>query len=203
MITADEALQRLKDGNRRFTSGRGGRDLDFEHARRQELVEDQAPFAIVLGCADSRVPLELVFDQGLGDLFVVRVAGNIVTPSVAGSIEFAAYKFGTPLVVVMGHSQCGAVSAAVEAALEPAESISPNLDSVVNRIRPAVQSVLEADGELHRACLVGQAVRENVRSSVATLSKDSPLLAGLVQEGRLEIVGAEYSLESGVVEFLA
>lgn len=201
MISAKKALERLREGNLRFASGQGGRDLDFEHSRRKELVQDQAPFAVVLGCSDSRVPLELVFDQGLGDLFVVRVAGNVVSPTQAGSIEFAASKFATPLVVVMGHSQCGAVSTAIEVLLDGASVDSPNLESLVKRIGPAVIKARDTGPAGDRAGLVYRAVRENVRSSAVSLLEESALLSGLVEEGRLEIVCAKYSLETGVVEF--
>lgn len=201
MITALEALERLKEGNQRFISGQGGRDLDFEHTRRQQLVDEQAPFAIVLGCSDSRVPLELIFDQGMGDLFVIRVAGNIAGPSQAGSVEFAASKFGTPLVVVLGHSQCGAVTATLEDVLSPTGSLSPNLEYVVDQVRPAVQSVLENEPGGDRNWLVGQAVRENVRLAAKRLAHDSEVLESRVRDGRLMVVCAEYSLESGAVDF--
>src|SRR5271157_2642032 len=118
MISAREALDRLKEGNRRFASDLRSRDLPTGQTRRRELAAGQEPFAIILGCSDSRVPAEIVFDQGLGDLFVIRVAGNIVAPSQIGSVEFAAERFGTRLVVVLGHSSCGAIEAAIEAVVQ-------------------------------------------------------------------------------------
>jgi carbonic anhydrase len=201
MVTASEALQRLVEGNRRFISGEGGRDLDFEHSRRRELVEGQAPFAVVLGCSDSRVPLELVFDQGLGDLFVVRVAGNVALPSQVGSIEFAVEQFRTPLVVVMGHSQCGAIAATVDEVLDPGGPLTPNLARLAERILPAVSTLLERNPEAGRDELIEGAVAENVRCVVAALTRDSELLAQRVRQGHLMLVGAEYSLESGEVNF--
>lgn len=201
MISAQEALKRLREGNLRFVSGQGGRDLDFEHSRRKELAQDQAPFAVVLGCSDSRVPLELVFDQGLGDLFVVRVAGNVVSAMQAGSVEFAASKFGTPLVVVMGHSQCGAVTTAIDVLLDGASVDTPNLEALVERIGPAVIRARDTASAGDRKDLVFRAVRENVRLSAVSLLEESALLSDLVESGRLEIVCAKYSLETGVVEF--
>lgn len=201
MISANEALERLKDGNLRFMSGLGGRDLDFENARRLELVEEQYPFAIVLGCSDSRVPLELIFDQGLGDLFVVRVAGNVVAPSQAGSIEFAAQRFGTPLVVIMGHSGCGAVEATIDEVLNPTASLSSNLEQVVNRIRPAVNTLLTVEPGISRESLSDRAVKANVASMTRLLIHESDLLKTMVEEGRLAVAGAEYSLETGLVDF--
>jgi len=201
MIEAKEALARLKEGNLRFTSGKGGRDLDFEHARRLETVEDQAPFAIVLGCSDSRVPLELIFDQGMGDLFVIRVAGNIAARSQLGSVEFAAEKFGTPLLVVLGHSKCGAVAASVDEVMSPSGRLTPNLEVIVERIRPAVQSRLSQEPESSREELLDKVVEDNVRATVNGLVCSSSLLDKRVQNGDLLIVGAEYSLETGSVEF--
>ena len=202
MIAANEALQRLVDGNRRFISGEGGRDLDFEHARRRALVDEQAPFAVVLGCSDSRVPLELVFDQGLGDLFVIRVAGNVAQPSQLGSIEFAVERFGTPLVVVLGHSQCGAVAATVDDVLDPGGPATPNLVGLVECIRPAVSRLREHDPRADRDTLIREAVTENVRSVVRSLTRNSELLDQRVREGRVKMVGAVYSLETGKVAFL-
>lgn len=202
MITAIDALERLALGNQRFLKGEGERDLDFEHARRLELVDEQAPFAIVLGCSDSRVPLELIFDQGLGDLFVIRVAGNVVSPSQIGSIEFAAGKFGTPLVVVMGHTHCGAVAAAVEHLVSGGEVPTPHLGFIVEKIRPAVESVRAANPGLGVDELVAESTRENVRQTVSALKSASDLLGSRLEKGLLTIVGAEYSLETGCVEFL-
>ena len=202
MITAQEAMQRLIDGNRRFLNGVGGRDLDFEHSRRLDLVGEQAPFAIVLGCSDSRVPLEMIFDQGLGDLFVIRVAGNVVAHSQIGSIEFAAGKFGTPLVVVMGHTQCGAVAATVEHLLTGDEAPTPHLGFIVESIKPAVSAMKSAHPGLSEAELVAASTRENVQQTVRSLKSGSELLKSRLEEGLLAIVGAEYSLETGCVEFL-
>lgn len=202
MINAADALQRLIRGNQRFLDGEGGRDLDFEHARRLELVDEQAPFAIVLGCSDSRAPLELIFDQGLGDLFVIRVAGNVVSPSQIGSIEFAAGEFGTPLVVVMGHTQCGAVAATVEHVVAGGEVPTPHLGFIVERIKPAVEAVREANPGFCAAELMAESTRENVRQTVTALEQASDLLKSRLEKGLLTIVGAEYSLETGQVEFL-
>lgn len=201
MITAIEALERLKEGNRRFIGGQGGRDLDFEHVRRLQLVEEQHPFAIVLGCSDSRVPLELIFDQGLGDLFVVRVAGNIVARSQIGSIEFAAEKFGTPLVVILGHTGCGAIEAAVDDVLNPSKSFSPNLELVVDEVRPTIHKLMENTPEITREGLLDQAVRANVQSMKERLISKSELLRKRVNDGQLMVVGAEYSLQTGMVEY--
>ena len=201
MITSVQALARLKEGNQRFISGTGGRDLDFEHAKREELVEKQTPFATVLGCSDSRVPLELVFDQGMGDLFVVRVAGNIAAPSQIGSIEFAAATFGTPLLVVLGHSRCGAVAAAVDTILNPETRLSPNIEVIVDRIRPVVQARLDKEPGIGREMLLDRVVEDNVRSTVERLLADSPLLSERIENGLLAVVGAEYALHTGTVKF--
>lgn len=203
-VPAPEALDRLREGNRRFVADAGGDGASTGRSRRRELVAGQAPFAIVLGCSDSRVPAELVFDQGLGDLFVIRVAGNIVAPSLVGSVEFAAERFGTRLVVVLGHSQCGAVQATLEELERPSESRSPNLRSIVERIRPAVEPLLE-DGpppdETRREALLLRAVRANIRASSDHLRHGSEILERLSREDGLLVVGAEYSLETGVVDF--
>jgi len=169
--------------------------------QRSALVDGQEPFAIVLGCSDSRVPAEIIFDQGLGDLFVIRVAGNIVAPSLVGSVEFAAKQFGTRLVVVLGHSMCGAIRATVEALEQPAANGSPNVSSIVAQIRPSVQALLERDSSMDRETLIEHATRENVRASAAHLRQESPILKELIAEEGLLVVGAEYSLETGVVDF--
>jgi carbonic anhydrase len=200
MIGALEALARLRDGNRRFVENETtGRVLSaFDRAA---LVGGQEPFAIILGCSDSRVPAELVFDQGFGDLFVIRVAGNIVAPSQIGSVEFAAARFGTSLVVVMGHSQCGAVVATVEELLGRGSSQSRNLRSIVDRVRPSVETLLAGRPHLTDDALVSEAVRANVRASVDHLRHGSAMLEQMVQTDGLMIVGAEYSLETGIVTF--
>ena len=201
MISADAALVRLRDGNRRFVANESTASPLLTPSQRLALTNGQAPFAIVLGCSDSRVPAELVFDQGFGDLFVIRVAGNIVAPSQVGSVEFAAARFGTRLVVVMGHSQCGAVTAAVEEVLGRATNDSWNLRSIVDRVRPSVQAVVSGRSDRSVDALVTDAVRANVRASVDHLRHGSALLEGLIQRDGLRVVGAEYSLESSVVTF--
>jgi carbonic anhydrase len=201
MLHALEALARLGAGNRRFVSGQTVVSSLSTTARRGALVGGQEPFAIILGCSDSRVPAELVFDQGFGDLFVIRVAGNVVAPSQVGSVEFAASRFGTRLVVVMGHSQCGAVIATLEELQGRATTESKNLRSIVDRVRPAVEPLLSPDRDCDEETLVREAVRANVRASVNQLRHGSELLETLVQNSGLWIVGAEYSLETGVVEF--
>jgi carbonic anhydrase len=200
MIQALDALTRLRDGNRRFAAGQTAMPVLSSAARRVELVAGQEPFAIILGCSDSRVPAELVFDQGFGDLFVIRVAGNIVAPSQVGSVEFAASRFGTRLVVVMGHSQCGAVIATLEELQRPTNQ-SRNLQSIVDRVRPSVETLLAGRRDIDPDALLHEAVRANVRASVNHLRHGSELLEGLIRETGLLVVGAEYSLESGVVDF--
>ena len=201
MITAKEALERLREGNRRFVSGTRTSDTFVSHSRRAELAEEQHPYAIVLGCSDARVPAEIVFDQGLGDLFVIRVAGNIVSPSQIGSVEFAAARFGTRLVVVLGHSQCGAILATLEELQQPTANRSRNLSSIVDRVRPSVEGLLRTELRHDPDALVRHAVRANVGVSVSHLRHGSELLEKLIQSNGLVVVGAEYSLETGVVEY--
>jgi carbonic anhydrase len=199
-VSAREALQRLQDGNRRFAAGTVSVDALLSRARRNELVAGQAPVAIVLGCSDSRVPAEIVFDQGLGDLFVIRVAGSIVAPSQIGSVEFAAERYGTQLVVVLGHSQCGAILATLEELRQPnGAPHSRNLQSIVDRIRPSIQGLLA--GKLEEEALVQEAVRANVRASANQLRHGSAVLERLIDRQGLLVVGAEYSLENGEVRF--
>jgi carbonic anhydrase len=201
MFSAVEALEHLRDGNRRFVANQSTASAVSNHVRRATLVTGQAPFAIVLGCSDSRVPAELVFDQGFGDLFVIRVAGNIVAPSQVGSVEFAAERYGTRLVVVMGHSQCGAVLATLEDLLGGPTTESRNLRSIVDRVRPSVEPLLTGRHETDLDALMRDAVRANVRASASHLRHGSELLERLIRKDGLVVVGAEYSLESGVVTF--
>ena len=201
MIPAREGLERLREGNRRFVSDLRDRDLLRSGKRRTELATGQEPFAIILGCSDSRVPAEIVFDQGLGDLFVIRVAGNIVAPSQVGSVEFAAERFGTRLVVVLGHSQCGAVVATVEELRRPTANQSRNLRSIVDRVRPSVEALLATELGATPETLVRHAVRANVRASAQHLRDGSEILEHLIRSRDLLVVGAEYSLETGVVDF--
>jgi carbonic anhydrase len=201
MIPVYEALARLRDGNLRFTSNVRQSDAFLTHRRRAELSTGQQPFAIILGCSDSRVPAEIVFDQGLGDLFVIRVAGNIVAPSQVGSVEFAAERFGTRLVVVLGHSQCGAIAATIEEIQRPAEIQSRNLQAIVDRVRPSVEGLFATDLRHDMDALVREAVRANIRASVDHLRHGSEVLEQLIHDNGLLIVGAEYSLETGSVEF--
>ncbi|MDO9005273.1 MAG: carbonic anhydrase [Aquabacterium sp.] len=199
---ARDALARLREGNQRFVASiRSGQPL-LGPTKPIELGQPQNPVAIILGCSDARVPAELVFDQGLGDLFVIRVAGNVVAPSQVGSVEFAASRFGTPLVVVLGHSKCGAILATIEALQQPAETPqSRNLNSIVNRVRPSVEGLLATELRHDLDSLVHHAVRANVRASVNQLRHGSELLEQLIQDQGLMVVGAEYSLETGAVEF--
>lgn len=201
MIPARDALARLREGNRRFVAEGTTAAAAATPARRAALVAGQAPFAIVLGCSDSRVPAELVFDQGFGDLFVIRVAGNVVAPSQVGSVEFAAARFGTRLVVVLGHSQCGAVVATLEEVLGRATSQSRNLRAIVDRVRPAVETLLSGQRDADLDGLLPHAVRANVRAAADHLRHGSELLEQLIAADGLLVVGAEYSLETGAVTF--
>lgn len=201
IVNALEALEMLQVGNRRFIEGRQTHRSFDAPTGQAEDVADQYPFAIIVGCSDSRVPAEIVFDQGIGDLFVIRVAGNIVAPSQIGSVEFAAERFGTQLVVVLGHSHCGAVTATLEELHRPSESRSPNLHAIVDRIRPSVEHLLGTDLEEDPDALLRASVRANVRSSVEQLVHGSTILEQLIEKGRLNVVGAEYSLRTGLVEF--
>ena len=201
MISPREALERLQEGNRRFALDTRGRDSFESRTRRGELAAGQEPFAVILGCSDSRVPVEIVFDQGLGDLFVIRVAGNIVAPSQVDSVEFAAERFGSRLVVVLGHTNCGAILATLEELGHPSQDRSRSLRSIVNRIRPSVEALLGTELARHPDALVRQAVRANIRASANHLRHGSEVLEQLIRNDGLLVVGAEYSLETGVVTF--
>ncbi len=203
MRSAAAALDCLQAGNQRFVADVRNQDALPTPARRRVLAAGQEPFAIILGCSDSRVPAELVFDQGLGDLFVIRVAGNIVAPSQVGSVEFAAERFGTRLVVVLGHSRCGAVMATLEELRRPTETRSRNLRSIVDRIRPSVEGLLATELRTDPDALIRQAVRANIRNSVDHLRHGSQLIEHMTQHEGLQVVGAEYCLETGIVSFLS
>lgn len=201
MLVALEALQRLKDGNQRFVSEALDSEAVATPSRRREVAVAQEPFAIILGCSDSRVPAEIIFDQGLGDLFVIRVAGNIVAPSQVDSVEFAAGRYDTRLVVVLGHSTCGAILATIDELKRAPDSQSRKLRSIVDRVRPSVEPLLGTPLAADHDALVRQAVRANIHSSVNQLRRGSQLLEDLTRRKGLLVVGAEYCLDSGVVEF--
>ena len=202
MISAKEALQRLRDGNARFVGGEVDAATLACRAHNTELAAGQNPLAIVLACSDSRVPVELVFDQGFGSLFVIRVAGNVSAPTPIGSIEYAVEQFGTPLVVVLGHSQCGAVMATLEELAGELAHRSPGLRAIVDRVRPAVEPILLEYGDPHDPAVIERAVHANIRASVRRLSHASRILEKLIENGDLVVVGAKYSIETGNVEFL-
>jgi carbonic anhydrase len=201
VVPAQEALHRLREGNQRYASNVRSLDSLLSHTRRADLATGQQPIAIILGCSDSRVPAEVVFDQGLGDLFVIRVAGNIVAPSQVGSVEFAAARFGTRLVVVMGHSQCGVIQATIETIENPGATESQNIRSIVGRVQPIVEGVMRSETATDRADLIHRAVRANVRASVDHLRHGSEVLERLIATDGLLVVGAEYNLETGEVQF--
>ena len=201
MVSATEALQRLERGNRRYIGHAGDRDEPVDRSHRPWLYTQQSPFAIVLACSDSRVPVELIFDQGFGDLFVIRVAGNIAAPSQIGSVEFAATEFDTRLVVVLGHSNCGAIIATLNSLGREETHHSPNLRAIVDRVRPAVEPVIARHGDYESEAAVRDAVRANVRAGVDALAHGSLVLEELIGNGKLTVVGAEYDIATGTVEF--
>src|SRR5215831_11842450 len=194
------ALARLVEGNQRYMQNVRSVDAMLSHSRRD--LQSQRPFAIILGCSDSRAPAEVVFDQGLGDLFVIRVAGNIVAPSQVGSVEFAVERFGTRLVVVMGHSSCGAIDAAIEAVVRKDGPASSNLMSIVDRVRPSIESLVATELARDPVRLRREAMRANVRASVSHLRHSSEIIERLVDRGELVVVGAELELATGEVSFL-
>ncbi len=201
MISAADALQRLREGNRRFVSDEVSEETLASREHRAGAATPQHPFAIILACSDSRVPTELIFDRGIGDLFVIRVAGNIVAPSQIGSIEFAAKQFGTRLVVVLGHSNCGAIIATLRELTLKDSHRSPNLRAIVDRVRPALEPVLEEHSDVDDEAVINACVRANVRASVEQLQHGSLILEELIDAGDLQIVGAEYSIETGDIDF--
>ena len=194
MIEAARALELLREGNGRFARERVKRS-NLSEKRREELAEGQEPFAVVLGCSDSRVPVESVFDQGLGDLFVVRVAGNILAATQAASIEFAVTNFGSQLVVVLGHTQCGAVKATADAL---SETVGESTNFIIKTLRPIVAPLVAEHGHDEA---IDMAVMANVRSVAGSLRRDSAVLIDLIAAGKLLVVGAVYDLATGVVNF--
>jgi carbonic anhydrase len=201
-VPAAAALQKLREGNARFAANARGAGTLITAARRAKLTAAQEPLAIVLGCSDSRVPVELVFNQGPGDLFVIRVAGNIVAPSLVGSVEFAADRFGTRLVVVLGHSSCGAIQATIEELHRPTVNQSPNLKAIVDRIRPGVEDLVRTRAHDGALAVEHAAMTANVRASVGQLRRGSAIIENLIANDGLVVAGAWYSLETGKVEFL-
>ncbi len=201
MIFAEDALTRLVDGNARFVSDQHYSESYSFERQRMESVESQTPFAIILGCSDSRVPLEIVFDQGLGDLFVIRVAGNIAAYSQIGSIEYAVSKLGARLVVVLGHTRCGAILASLNEYIHTTDGLTPGIKSLISRIQPSVETVISQSDETSTNVLVDQIMKRNVEATVDTLRTESPVLAHYQQHEGLSIIGAEYSLETGWVKF--
>jgi carbonic anhydrase len=201
MITAHDALKRLREGNSRFVKGALDPDTLRYETRRKQLREHQEPFAVIVGCSDSRVPVEIVFDQGLGDLFVVRIAGNIVSNTQLGSIEFAAGNLGARLVVVLGHTNCGAMDAALQAVRRGTLPASDNLRLMVDKIRPSAERALAIGGDSSHAELVDLVGRENVRCTVEAIRSTPGIISELAEGGELMVVGAEYSLATGAVEF--
>ena len=201
MTTGQEALQRLREGNERFAAEANTGETFLRHMRGAKTDFKQQPIAIILGCSDSRVPVEIVFDQDLGDLFVIRVAGNIVAPSQLGSVEFAAERFGTRLVVVLGHTHCGAILGTLERLRRPVAPLSPHTRFISDLIKPAVADLMAPELGYDRETLIRKSVRANVRQSVDQLRHGSTILESLIQTDQLLVVGAEYSLETGRVEF--
>lgn len=193
LAKADETLKNLLEGNHRFMSGQ---TMHKEHAsKRTELVKGQSPSAIILSCSDSRVPPEIIFDQGLGDIFVVRVAGNVADPVELGSIEYAVEHLNVPLIIVLGHDSCGAVTAAVKGGKHEG-----NIRAIVRKIAPAVRRV-KAQGKKSDE-LLNAAIIENAHMVASSLVRESSVIRHFVNEKKLRIVAAKYSLETGRVDIL-
>ncbi len=187
-LNPDQSLNELIQGNKRY-AGTWPRHPHQSAARRKEVAQAQHPFACILSCSDSRVPPEIIFDQGIGDLFVVRVAGNIADDAAIGSLEYAVERLGTPLIVVLGHKRCGAVQAAVSGG-----RARQHLDSITKVIEPAVAIARKQPGDV-----VDNAVEANVQVVVKQLGSSQPTLAELVKNGKLKIVGATYDLDTGLI----
>ncbi len=200
-MNAMEALEKLRQGNARFLANVRGAEPILSQVRRADFVHGQNPFAVVLGCSDSRVPAEIVFDQGLGDLFVIRVAGNVVAPSQVGSVEFAVERFDTPLVVVLGHTSCGGVAATLDVLQNRARPGSRGLMSIVDRIRPSIEPLLQAGLAAQPEELTRISIRANVRASANQLRHGSEIIERMIAERGLAVVGGVYDLATGAVEF--
>ena len=191
LLNPDTALKRLMDGNKRFVL-QLGEHPNQSRARIKEVAQAQHPFAALLSCADSRVPPEILFDEGIGDLFDIRVAGNIVTPEVLGSLEYAVELLGTPLIMVLGHERCGAVTAAVQGKV-----LSGHIGSFVKAIKPAISKI---EGESDE--LVDNAVVANVQYQIEKLKQNSTILSQQLLDGKLKIVGGRYDLDTGEVTLI-
>jgi carbonic anhydrase len=200
-MNALEALEKLRQGNARFIANVRGAEPILSQVRRADFVHGQNPFAVVLGCSDSRAPAEIIFDQGLGDLFVIRVAGNVVAPSQIGSVEFAVERFDTHLVVVLGHTFCGGVGATLDVLQNRANPGSRGLMSIVDRIRPAVEPLLQTDLAKSPDALMRAAIRANVSAAANQLRHGSAIIERLVLEHGLAVVGGVYDLATGEVDF--
>jgi carbonic anhydrase len=200
-MNAVEALEKLRQGNARFINNVRGAEPILSQVRRADFVHRQNPFAVVLGCSDSRVPAEIVFDQGLGDLFVIRVAGNVVAPSQVGSVEFAVESFDIRLVVVLGHTFCGGVGATLDVLQNRARPGSRGVMSIVDRIRPAVEPLLQTELAAHPDALMRASIRANVRASANQLRHGSEIIERMATERDLCVVGGVYDLASGEVDF--
>lgn len=201
MIPAEEALTQLVEGNVRFVSDEHFSESYSYERQRMGIVGSQSPFAIILGCSDSRVPLEIVFDQGLGDLFVIRVAGNIAAHSQIGSMEYAVSQLDVRLVVVLGHTRCGAILASLNESIHHTVGLTSGLKSLISRIQPSVEAVIGQTNETSSDVLVDKIMKRNVEATVDTLRTKSPILTHYQRHKGLSIIGAQYSLETGRVEF--
>ncbi len=194
IASCTEAKQLLFDGNKRFMEAKQA-NIDTGSTKREALLKGQKPFAVIISCSDSRVPPELIFDQGLGDLFVIRNAGNIIDAVSLGSVEYAVEHLKTPLIVVMGHQSCGAVTATVEGGEAPG-----SISAIVEKIAPSVEKAKQA-GDVFKEELIEKSIRENVKTTIAEIEK-SPIVEHALKKGELTILGAEYHLNSGEVEWL-
>jgi carbonic anhydrase len=197
-IGADEALKKLMDGNASYVSNRLTLQSSSGAETRRALAKGQQPYAIILSCSDSRVPPEIIFDKGLGEIFVVRVAGNVPDPIIIGSVEYAVEHLGSPLIMVLGHGRCGAVQAAVEAGHEQ----QGNIGAIINKILPAVRQAEKKTGSADKSRLVETAVEMNAQLTAKALTEQSSLIRSLVDSGKLKIVAAKYDLDDGTVKLL-